>query len=403
MTNNNYFQSYFHSEYLSEQDKYIFAKTKPQLTFNVIGAGMIGHEHIKVTMLEGGALINGIYDVNENSAQNTKAMFDETFSPNALHIYDSLEEACFAEDVDGLIICTPNYTHLSIVKTAIQSKKHILLEKPMATNIEDALEIQKMAKDYEGIFQIGLQYRHKPIYDEALHEVRQRQSIGNVKNINIMEHRLPFLDKVDQWNKFSIYSGGTLVEKCCHYFDLMNLFANSKPKSVYATGDLVVNYQDFSHKGEKSDVVDQAFVTVNYENGVKGQFSLCMFAPMFYEELTVCGDEGRVRAHENDDFLPLLRPNTHFEVLTGENGTSKVSNPVYPSVIQSSGHHGGTYYAHKYFVNNIQGKKQNTATMDEGFWSIVVGIAAELSIKKEKVIHINELLQDYTLEKDLTV
>ena len=44
---------------------------------------------------------------------------------------------------------------------------------------------------------------------------------GAVKMIAIREHRFPFLEKVDNWNRFSKNTGGTLVEKCCHFFDVM--------------------------------------------------------------------------------------------------------------------------------------------------------------------------------------
>jgi myo-inositol 2-dehydrogenase/D-chiro-inositol 1-dehydrogenase len=96
--------------------------------------------------------------------------------------------------------------------------------------------------------------------------------------VNITEHRVPFLDKVKQWNKFSKFSGGTLVEKCCHYFDLLNMFSQSRPVSVFATGSQAVNFLEFEYNGEKSDILDNAIVSVVYENGVRASFNLCMFA-----------------------------------------------------------------------------------------------------------------------------
>jgi myo-inositol 2-dehydrogenase/D-chiro-inositol 1-dehydrogenase len=86
------------------------------------------------------------------------------------------------------------------------------------------------------------------------------------------------LDKVKQWNKFSKFSGGTLVEKCCHYFDLLNMFSQSRPVSVFATGSQAVNFLEFEYNGEKSDILDNAIVSVVYENGVRASFNLCMFA-----------------------------------------------------------------------------------------------------------------------------
>ena len=161
--------------------------------------------------------------------------------------------ACHDPAVDGLIIATPNYTHLDVVREAIKSGKHILLEKPMATTPADAYNIIRLAADYRAVFQVGLQYRYKANYAEAIYEALVRKAVGNIKMINIYEHRFPFLDKVNQWNKFSKYSGGTLVEKCCHYFDLMNLFAQSRPVTVFATGSMAVNFVEFEYNGQKSD------------------------------------------------------------------------------------------------------------------------------------------------------
>ena len=80
---------------------------------------------------------------------------------------------------DGLIISTPNYTHLDVLKVAVKSGKHIFLEKPMATTVQDAYEIQKIAADSPAVLQIGLQYRYKAMYVEAIHEAQERKSLGH--------------------------------------------------------------------------------------------------------------------------------------------------------------------------------------------------------------------------------
>ncbi len=120
------------------------------------------------------------------------------------------------------MICTPNYTHFDVLKVAMASGKAIFLEKPMATTLSDAAATVALARDYHSFVQIGLQYRYKAQYVESLHEALVRRSVGEIRMISMSEYRPPFLDKVGQWNKFNDLSGGTLVEKCCHYFDLIN-------------------------------------------------------------------------------------------------------------------------------------------------------------------------------------
>jgi predicted dehydrogenase len=380
--------------YLPDQDRYLLSVGTPRYQFNVIGTGVNGQEHIRVTHLEGRATIHGVYDPNPLSVEGAQATHAK-FAPSAppLVIYASLEAACSDPAVDALIISTPNYTHLEVVQVAARSGKHILLEKPIATTIRDAYTITQIAETHPAVFQIGLQYRYKAMYSEAIYEALTRRTLGEIKLIGMQEHRIPFLDKVNQWNKFARYSGDTLVEKCCHYFDLLNLFAQSRPTTVYASGSMAVNFKEFEYNGAKSDILDSALVIVNYKNGVRASFNLCMFAPMMYEELVICGDEGRLKASEQQDFLSDDMESA-LEILCGESKPSRKTRPGYPALIERSGHNGATYYEHVQFVDRIEGRATNVATPQQALWSVIVAVAAQESIRRGEVVSINALLSD---------
>lgn len=62
---------------------------------------------------------------------------------------------------------------------------------------------------------------------------------------------------MNNWNRFNVNSGGTLVEKCCHFFDLMRLFAGANPVRVMASGAIDVNHRDEIYDGK---VLDTALV-----------------------------------------------------------------------------------------------------------------------------------------------
>ncbi len=385
--------------YLPDGDRYLMTTGTPRYKFNVIGTGVNGQEHIRVTHLEGRATIHGVYDPNPRSVDGAQTMHTH-YAPGAppLVVYDLLAAACSDPAVDGLIISTPNYTHLDILRVAAQSGKHILLEKPIATTLQAAYAITQIAESYPAVFQLGLQYRYKAIYAEAIYETLTRRTLGEVKLIGIQEHRIPFLDKVNQWNKFAKFSGDTLVEKCCHYFDLLNLFAQSRPVSVYASGSMAVNFKEFEYHGEKSDILDSAMVIVNYANGVRANFNLCMFAPMIYEELVLCGDEGRLKAWEQQDFLAGHDGETHLEILCGEAKPSRKTQPGYPAIIEHSGHNGATYYEHIQFINRIEQQPSTAATAKDGLWSIIVAVAAQELIKRGTVVLIDDLLVSENLD-----
>jgi len=298
-----------------------------------------------------------------------------------------------------VIICTPNFTHIDVVRVAAKSGKHILVEKPVATTIPDAYEIAQIADAYDGIFQVGLQYRYKAIYTEAIHEALERKTLGDIKVVSMVEHRMAFLDKIGQWNKFSRLSGGTLVEKCCHYFDLINLFAQSRPQRVFASGSMAVNFKEFEHEQGKSDILDNAMVVIEYENGVRGSFGLAMFAPMFYEEIVLCGDIGRLRASENLDFLPGTSLKSQLEIFGCETFPSRMTTPSYPVAIEESGHNGATFFEHVHFVDSIDNGKSAGPTAMDAFWSVVVGVAAETSVTTGEPVNIQDLLEQNGLNQ----
>jgi myo-inositol 2-dehydrogenase / D-chiro-inositol 1-dehydrogenase len=384
--------------YLDPKDRYLSKKTEPLLTFNVIGTGSNGQEHMVNTIFEGRGTIKGIYDPAASSAAAARAVFSSLVKDRELVVYDTLADVCSDPEVDGLIISTPNHTHLEVLRQAAPCGKHILLEKPMATTVEDAWEIVRIAEAYPATLQIGLQYRYKAIYAEAIQEAFHRRSIGDLKTISITEHRIPFLDKVNQWNKFNSLSGGTLVEKCCHYFDLLNLFSRSLPLQVFGSGNQACNFTDFTYDGKASDIIDNAMVIVDYENGVRGSFDLCMFSPLFHEEIVLCGEEGRLSARESQNYLDGNRVASSMQLASNKLEPCRTTCPKYPAPIEELGHHGATFFEHRNFVENILGRTTNTATVLEGFRSVVLGAAAQESIRLKRPVLIGDYLRDHGLD-----
>ena len=76
-----------------------------------------------------------------------------------------------------------------------QTKKHILVEKPLCTNTKDCLEIKKLTKDYPSVFWTAMEYRYMPPVSKFINEIHNNK-IGDLKTLTIREHRFPFLKKV---------------------------------------------------------------------------------------------------------------------------------------------------------------------------------------------------------------
>ena len=143
--------------------------------------------------LLGRARIHGIYDTQSLSMDTAEANF-LSLQSQPLVRYNDLSSACNDPAADALLICTPNHTHFDVLRTAMQSNKPIFLEKPMATELQDAAEIVRANEAYESFIQIGLQYRYKPQYLEAFREALDNRALGQIKTVSVSEYRPPFLD-----------------------------------------------------------------------------------------------------------------------------------------------------------------------------------------------------------------
>jgi len=362
---------------LTPENPYLSSQRKPRLL--IVGAGMMGREHLRVSQLLGWADVKGIVDPDGGSLE--WACSDWRLLTDApLTIYRDLSEACLDDAVDAIVIATPNHTHRDVLHAAAESGKPLLLEKPMATTLADAMDIVNLAREYPAVIQLGMQYRFKAQYVEALQAVA-KSTLGQVKTVAMSEYRPPFLDKVDQWNKFNRYSGGTLVEKCCHYFDLINVVAQSRPRRVYASGGRAVNFLDFEWRGELSDIDDHAMTIIDYDNGVRASFTLNMFCQELYEELVVVGERGRLVASEHASFQPDTASKAELLVEVPDHPAYRGVPVGYPDWIEASGHYGATFFEHIAFNLQLAGQAVDAATPEQALWSLIVASAAQHSIQ----------------------
>ena len=215
--------------------------------------------------------------------------------------------------------------------------------------------------DYPAPVWVAMEYRYMPPVQEII-QAAHGGKLGNVYMLSIVEHRFPFLHKVDAWNRFAERTGGTLVEKCCHFFDLMRLILQDEPVRVYASGGHDVNHMDEVYDGRVSDMIDNAYVIVDFKGGRRAMLELSMFAEgsKFQERISIVGDAAKIEtlipvaanhwiegdeAEATVEFSPRspLGPEMH-EV------------PVDEAVLAAGAHHGSTYYEHLGYRKAILGE-----------------------------------------------
>ena len=357
-----------------------------KIKYGIIGAGTMAREHILNISLIDNAEVVALSDPHEDSLNQCKEILKTKVS-----CFKSHQEMIKENIVDVYLISSPNFTHIGILKDVIKTKKHILVEKPLCTNTRDCLEIKKLTKDYPSVFWTAMEYRYMPPVSKFIKEIHNH-TIGALKTLTIREHRFPFLKKINDWNRFEKNTGGTLVEKCCHFFDLMRLIVGRNPISVYASGGQDVNHLDEEYNGKKPDIIDNAYVIVNFENGARSMLELCMFAENsdMQEELVAIGHKGKIETSVPSNDSGKIASNLRIGM---RDGKTKIENiEVDKKIIEAGHHHGSTYYEHLAFLNAIKNNSVPEVSLNDGLIAVAVGEAAEKSIKLGRLINIEEII-----------
>lgn len=353
---------------------------------------MMGQEHIRNIQLLPNTKIMGIYEPDEQMRQAASAL-----APSAIHV-SSITELLSIDELDCLVIASPNYLHTKqLYEIAKQRPLPVLVEKPLSTDLQDAALIHDLMANYKPPIWVAMEYRYSPPLTKFIELAND--TTGGVDMLSIREHRYPFLDKVGGWNRFNKQSGGTFVEKCCHFFDLMRLIIQSEPVSIMASASQRHNHIDEKLNGETPDILDSGYVIVNFKNGARAMLELCMFAEgsTFQEEFSAVGKQGKIEC-----LMP--GPSRFWPQHLGKEPTPKivisprhpkkpteVEIPVDSRLLLAGDHHGSTFYQHQKFQQVVLGNGTPEVTLEDGWIAIVMGKAAQESSLNGRLVELDLL------------
>ncbi|MFT3965446.1 MAG: Gfo/Idh/MocA family oxidoreductase [Sphingobium sp.] len=355
------------------------------IRYGIVGTGMMGCEHIRNVRLLPNIAITAIADPIDASLGWAEAHLGDE-RPRQ---FRSVEELTEKGEVDAVIIASPNHTHRSVLEPLFERGVAILCEKPLATTLEDALWVADRADRHDAPFWTGMEYRFMPPVRQFVREVHEGR-VGRLRMLSMREHRFPFLPKVGDWNRFSRNTGGTMVEKCCHFFDLMRLIVRSEAVRVYCSGAMDVNHLDERYDGETPDIIDNSFTVVDFADGTRAMLDLCMFADgaEHQEEISATGDKARL-----DVLVPpgeiVFSPRVG---LRAEKQVARHRIEVDPAILGAGSHHGATYYQHEGFARAIRDGGRVEVTARDGLEAVRIGLAAEISAREARAVELAEIV-----------
>lgn len=285
--------------------------------------------------------------------------------------YESLEEFRADNDCDAVVVASPNDYHAQQSLALLEDDLNVLAEKPIATTLPDHDRLIDAADSSSGVYFVGFNLRSSPFYTR-LKELLGSGTIGELGMISCRECRGHF---TADYSFDAERSGGALLDKNCHDFDLYNWYAQSDPVRVSALGGQHVHT-------DNTDINDYSTLIVEYSNGVAGTLELCMYAPFgertrMYE---LRGSEGILRAPNERATVDLFTRERKDRL----------------SVSTAGGGHGGADVRQmKRFLRSIQGEAEPPATPTDAKRADAVALAGERAIEEEAIV---ELDSNYNLK-----
>ncbi len=366
------------------------------IRYGIIGCGSMGREHILNLLSSDDCQITALQDPHQPSIHASLALLrSASVQPK---IFDSVRDLLSSGLCDAVVVGTPNYTHAQILREVLAADVHVLAEKPLVTTMEDGLDLVKRGKGRKKVNWVAQEYRYMPPVAELI-RLAHAGECGKLHQVAIREHREPFYPKVGDWNRFSANTGGTLVEKCCHYFNLMDHILQEQPTRVFASGGQRVNHLDEKYDGKTSDILDSAFVIVEYPSGARASLDLCMFAEnsVDNEVISVVGSEGKL-----ESLIPSLtlrvgrREDWGKRDVWGQaSGTGRgvATRRVWDTNIRYAGQHfGASWIEHQKFARAIREGLPAEISLEEGLRSVATGMAAQRSIATGQAVLLSEII-----------
>jgi predicted dehydrogenase len=275
----------------------------------IIGAGGISEAHLEAIRDEPRAEVVAIADVSEETAAMRAARH------NIPRVYSDYRKMLEETETDAVVICVPNYLHAAAAKAALAAGKHVLCEKPMAMNGQEAEEMIAAAKKAGTILMVGQNNRFR---SEARYVKRllDEGKLGHVYHAKAGWVRRNGIPGWGSWfTRKEMAGGGPLIDIGVHMLDL-TLWLVGHPKPATVLGQTYAQFgprkRGLSEWGRIDDsgyydVEDLAVAMITFENGFTLNLDASWASHIEKENvfLHLYGSEGGTSLHLMDERVSL--------------------------------------------------------------------------------------------------
>lgn len=256
-----------------------------KVRFAVVGCGHIGKRHMEMIQRNCQAQLVAVCDILPQDSLGLASCTNGN-----IPFTQDLDSLLSNYEFDVLSICTPNGLHAPMAVKALESQKHVVIEKPMALNTQDAERILFSAEKNEKKVFCVMQNRYSPP------SVWIKEMVGSgilgklfIVQVNCYWNRDERYYKAGNWHGTKDLDGGTLFTQFSHFIDLMYwLFGD-----VY---DIHACLEDFNHH-KLTDFEDSGQVSFKFVNGGMGtlNYSTSVYDTNFESSVTIIAENGTIK------------------------------------------------------------------------------------------------------------
>ncbi len=257
-----------------------------------MGAGNWGMNHIK-TLNEIGAL-GGVVDIDDSRLLAVSDQYDGTL------VYHNVEDS-LRKSFDGYIISTPASTHFDVAKRIIKSKHHVLVEKPLALNVEDAEKLKTLADEYG----VNLMAGHLLLFHPAIATIKKLIVDGAIGDLQYLYSNRLNLGVVRTEENI-------LWSFAPHDISIFQHLINDFPVEVVSRGGAFL----------RSEIHDTTMTILRYPNNTVGHIFVSWLHPFKEHRLVVIGSKGMITFEDSSNEKSLFYYDKKVDFIDGEHVVS---------------------------------------------------------------------------------
>lgn len=312
---------------------------KKKIRFAVVGCGHIGKRHAEMVVRDPGAELVALCDMRPKEELGIEAYPVAFFSDMTSLLQSGL-------DIDVINICVPNGLHAELAIQAIESGHHVVIEKPMALQVQDAERVLQTSLKYQKEVFCVMQNRYSPpsVWIKQMIDSGRLGKIYLVQ-LNCFWNRDERYYKPGGWHGDACLDGGTLFTQFSHFIDIM----------YWLFGDIQhiqARFADFNHQ-QLTDFEDSGLVTFEFVNGGMGclNYSTAVWNKNMESSMLIVAENGSVKiggqymneveyCHIKDYEMPELAPTNPGNDYGPYKGSAQNHNFVIRNVVEVLQHTG---------------------------------------------------------------